>query len=367
MKNLRQTVISACINIVASSAIVVHPAAALDMRAQCRLLAAGPDEPKPPANGGVKFFEIDSAQATKTCSAAYKKAYMDPTIAYPLSRAYWTLGPNQDIRYALYMQRDAWSGAKAAEATIGREAARWYAETAKRNLTPATYETEAEKGDILAQMSLAFLYTHTHLNAVGAKADLPLATKWMRKAADKGYAPAQFWLGVLLSWQKEDMLAFQYYLQAADKNWKPAIVALGKAYAYGKGIERDGRKGIELVGSVANEGNTEAQFTLGNMFLNGVGLGPNKKMARYWYKRAAEGGHIEAENVYKKLAEEDISPEAAAAILLGLGILLTMSGNGGGTATQDTESKSAMERQLEYEDAMRESIQNACQWSDGLC
>ena len=61
------------------------------------------------------------------------------------------------------------------------------------------------------------------------------------------------------------------------------------------------------------------------------------------------------------------NPTSARFTKLPLGAGWTGSALGLHTATQETESKSGMEIELERQEKMQESIQNGCMWSNGLC
>ena len=47
---------------------------------------------------------------------------------------------------------------------------------------------------------------------------------------------------------------------------------------------------------LAEQGNAEAQFTLGWMYSNGIGFMQNKKEAVRWYHKAAEQGNVKAQH-----------------------------------------------------------------------
>jgi len=76
----------------------------------------------------------------------------------------------------------------------------------------------------------------------GGKPDFGKAISYWNRAAEQGYAPAQFNLGVL--YDTADTLqnpweAFKYYKLAADKGYAPAQFNVGVAFEKGEGIPKD--------------------------------------------------------------------------------------------------------------------------------
>jgi hypothetical protein len=61
-------------------------------------------------------------------------------------------------------------------------------------------------------------------------------------------------------------------------------------------------KAAKWVRKAANQGNKEAQNTLGLMYLKGEGVKPNLRLAQKWFKKAAALGQIQAQNHLKALS-----------------------------------------------------------------
>lgn len=55
---------------------------------------------------------------------------------------------------------------------------------------------------------------------------------------------------------------------------------------------------------LAEEGNTEAQFKVGWMYVNGQGVRKDLIQAAYWYKLAADKGHLAAKTNLPELTNE---------------------------------------------------------------
>jgi TPR repeat protein len=72
----------------------------------------------------------------------------------------------------------------------------------------------------------------------------------------------------------------------------------------------------------ANQSNAQAQFALGYMYENGLGLDKNESIAVEWFQKSAEQGHIKAQNhlslIHEKRANEQ--KKIALEILFNLGM-----------------------------------------------
>ena len=77
-----------------------------------------------------------------------------------------------------------------------------------------------------------------------------------------------------------------------------------QGYVYGddlgKGVKayknKNFKKAYKLWRGAAANGNSKAQFFLGNMFYKGIGVAQNDDKAVKWFKRSAEQGSIRAQN-----------------------------------------------------------------------
>ena len=97
------------------------------------------------------------------------------------------------------------------------------------------------------------------------------AVKWYRKAAEQGYAQAQF--------------------------------DLGCCYAAGLGVAEDEAESVKWWRKAAEQGNVTAQFILGVCYDNGEGVAQDKAEAVKWYRKAAEQGHEKAKAALKRLEQ----------------------------------------------------------------
>ena len=66
-------------------------------------------------------------------------------------------------------------------------------------------------------------------------------------------------------------------------------------------VEND--KKIASIISMAEQGDTEAQYTLGYYYEDGIGVKEDKEKSFYWYKKAAEQGNKIAKVKLKELGK----------------------------------------------------------------
>ena len=108
-------------------------------------------------------------------------------------------------------------------------------------------------------------------NGRGVLEDDKEAVKWYRKAAEQGYAAAQF--------------------------------NLGNMYANGKGIPEDDKEAVKWYRKAAEQGDAAAQYNLGLMYSAGRGVLEDVVMAYAWYNIAGANGNSIARENKSKLAK----------------------------------------------------------------
>lgn len=79
--------------------------------------------------------------------------------------------------------------------------------------------------------------------------------------------------------------------QAGDAQ---SMADLGWCYAYGKGVDKDIKKAVELFNKAIAKGNTDAMRRLGNLYREGDGVPLDYSKAMEWYQKAADKGDSEA-------------------------------------------------------------------------
>ena len=102
----------------------------------------------------------------------------------------------------------------------------------------------------------------------GFDKNLPEALKYIRMAAERGYAKAQCELGYFYDIGEgvpQDMKkSFDLYMQAAVQGYARAQCNIGSNYHEGRGVDKDFNQSFIWFKKSADQGFTIAQYNLGN-------------------------------------------------------------------------------------------------------
>lgn len=129
----------------------------------------------------------------------------------------------------------------------------------------------AKAGDPAAQNGLGVMYYTGEAISKGPSGqmlnnDPELAAGWFFRAAEQGYADAQFNLGLMHangeSVEKDMLKAAELFKKAADQGHVDAQNNLGVMYFTGEGVERDEKKAVMWFEKAAAQGNADAQANL---------------------------------------------------------------------------------------------------------
>jgi len=117
--------------------------------------------------------------------------------------------------------------------------------------------------------------------------------------AQRGNAEAQFMVGRMSdegdsSIQLDPVEAARWYRQAAAKDYPPALYALAKAYAIGRGVTQSPDQALAFLGRAADADYTPAILDLAALYDDGRGVGQDRARALGWYRKAADLGNTEA-------------------------------------------------------------------------
>ncbi len=117
------------------------------------------------------------------------------------------------------------------------------------------------------------------------------AVELWKKAAQQGYAPAQYYLGWCYregTGVKKDLkLAVDWYLKAANQGNIDAQLFLGEMYELGYEIRKDPKKAAFWYLLAAEQGDLRAQFNIADCYWTGFGVEKNVYLALFWYNKAA--------------------------------------------------------------------------------
>jgi TPR repeat protein len=131
------------------------------------------------------------------------------------------------------------------------------------------------------------------------RGDYTNAQRLLRPMADRGYAIAQFQLGVMAAkgqgTTKSNAEAVRFYRLAADRDNSDAQQNLGVMYAAGRGVPQNYGEAAKWHRLAAEKGDALAQNSLGLIYANGRGVMQNDAEAIRWYRLAADQGNDNAQ------------------------------------------------------------------------
>ncbi len=124
--------------------------------------------------------------------------------------------------------------------------------------------------------------------------------KNLKKLAKRGNAIAQLALGLMYSFGRREVpqnneKAADLLKQAAEQENAEAQFHLGTIYYEGMGVPQNNEKALYWYEQAAEQGYVMAQHYLGIKYDQGRGVPQNNEKAFYWYKQAAEQGYTEAQ------------------------------------------------------------------------
>ena len=228
--------------------------------------------------------ERDRARAFKWFARAAKEGL--PEAQYNLGLMYihrcdWEIDDNDDLVLGGDSPSLLWDKLK----EYNVKGTKWFRKAAEQGYAPAQYE--------LAQ---------TRLFVVMDDAEHKM---WMQKAAEQGYAPAQYELGGIHYVDDNYLEAFKWCLKAAAQGYLAAQFELGEMYKSGKGVEKDLKTAYNWY-KKASEQDAEssewgyqrgdAQSNLADMYYEGKAVPKDYAEAAKWYRKAAENGNVHASN-----------------------------------------------------------------------
>ena len=152
----------------------------------------------------------------------------------------------------------------------------------------ADIRAKAEKGDAQSQDELGAAFDE---GSLGVAKDEVEAVKWYRKAADQGFADAQYNLGVCYhdgtGVAKDEVEAVNWVRKAAEQGDADAQNTLGVCYERGEGVAKDATEAVKWYRKAADQGFADAQYNLGVCYANGQGVPKDDVEAVNWFRKAA--------------------------------------------------------------------------------
>jgi len=177
---------------------------------------------------------------------------------------------------------------------------------------------------------LQFFLGEAYFNGWGSPRNSEKAATWFRKAAEQGYAEAQFYYGWICAGMvgsdgsgipQDNVQATFWWRKGAEQGHADSQHYLGEYYACGWGVEQDYtqaafwlRKVVDQfdegepkrfklysdltswLRSCAEQGVIDAQYLLGWLYGHGRDILLDHEQAAVWYRKAADQGDTEAQH-----------------------------------------------------------------------
>jgi hypothetical protein len=146
------------------------------------------------------------------------------------------------------------------------------------------YKADAERGDKVAQYNLGLCY----YRGEGVAQSYSIASKWFLKSAQQNYVLSQRLLSYCYHKLNDNTKATYWLRKAAVQGDSWAQYILGQFYEEGMGVTKNKAQEIYWFKKAAEQGLSEAQTSLGMHYEKGDGVAQNNSQALYWYRKAAE-------------------------------------------------------------------------------
>ncbi len=170
------------------------------------------------------------------------------------------------------------------------EAAKWYTQAAARKI-PA------------AQARLGLMYAEGR----GVPKDEVRAYALLSPAAEAGDPLAQLFWGRRAYTQGEEAggpdyaEAFKWFMSAAAQGNTEAQYLTGVMYMQGQGTEKSVKNALQAFSRAAESGHPNAQYVVGQSYYKGLGIRKNLSEARKWLGKAAANGNAAAQTLLDEM------------------------------------------------------------------
>ncbi len=149
----------------------------------------------------------------------------------------------------------------------------------------------AKRGEADAQYLLGLFHAD---GSNGLKKDVTEARKWFSLAADSGKKEAEYQLGRLFYTEKKYQEAMSWMESAAKQNYLLANSYIGLMHLRGWGVAKNEAKGIEWVRKAAEKKDATALMMLGILSSRGEGMAKDDNAAFKFYLAASERNNAKA-------------------------------------------------------------------------
>lgn len=121
---------------------------------------------------------------------------------------------------------------------------------------------------------------------------------YSNKHIDLNVVDALYKKGYEYHMNEEWIEAAKYYQEAASFGHTEAMEALGEFYINGLGVKLNHEKGLMLLERAAEQGSSDACYALGEYYFIGYDAESNAPLAKSWWKKATDRGHVRATKTY---------------------------------------------------------------------
>lgn len=228
----------------------------------------------------------DFEQAGKWYEASALQDYLDAELA--LANCYSNgLGKQKDLQKALYWYEKAGTNGSAEGQC---EAANLYFNGRVGNKEQAIYwyELAAKQNHIGALTRLGWCYRYGRI----VEKNVNKGMEYYQRAAELGFSLAQLRMGDFYTDNKDYAQAFNWYLKAAENGENEAQNSLGVCYYFGLGTKEDYEKAASWFLKSALQNNKDAKNNISVCYKNGCGVTKNINESIKWLMEAASQYHI---------------------------------------------------------------------------
>src|SRR3569623_311221 len=158
------------------------------------------------------------------------------------------------------------------------------------------WEPLAKAGNAEAQYNLGALLLSDKIGQTNVKSGM----QWLEKAAATGHLAASYALGMIFytGYEKEvpqdRKRAYKLFEQGAQRGYAPSQFGIGMMLMNGEGVKQDPKAAAAWLTKAADQGHAIAQYNVGQIYLNGNGAPMDATMAKSWFAKAADKGSVEA-------------------------------------------------------------------------
>lgn len=230
----------------------------------------------------------------------------DPKSQYMLGQAYLQgIGVNKDQKMARkWILQSAKSGYADAQYAVA------YLFSVQKNIQKTYTEPlewtkkAAKQGHRFAAFNLGGVYE----SGIGADKNWMEAGRWYLYSAGLGNANAIKRLNIMADVcrrfpERRECKGFMLR-DLAIEGPAESLFQIGLALKDGDGIEQSYLKSIFWLKFAAGKDHIGAQYELGDIYENALGVGRSAAQAKFWYAKAAEKGHAESLTRLKKMKED---------------------------------------------------------------